>query len=61
MAVERHRHHQRGHRRVRDGVHDVAVRGAEQAVAGRDERVAAGPHGHRGEAERDGQRQARNR
>ena len=46
-------------RGIRDRVHEVVLRGAEQSVSGGDDRVTTGPHRHRGEAERDGQGDAR--
>ena len=57
MAVERDGHHQRGHGRVCDGVHDVALRRAEQAVSRGDEGVTTGPHRDRREGEGDRQGQ----
>ena len=59
VAIERHRHHQRRDGGIRDGVHSVVLRGAEQSVPGGDDGVTTGPHRDRGEAERDGQREPR--
>jgi len=59
VPVQRDRHHERSHQRVCHAVRDVAVRCAQEAVPGGDDRVTARPDRHRREAQRDGQRQAR--
>jgi hypothetical protein len=57
--VQRHGDHQRGDGGVRERVHRVAIRRAEQSMPGGDDRVPARPHRDGGEPGRDGQRQPR--